>query len=58
MRAMKRLRDDPHLRPLLILVACAVGLAVIDARDVLTLATAASSFETFATIGLARSGWG
>jgi ribose/xylose/arabinose/galactoside ABC-type transport system permease subunit len=55
---MKRLRDDPHLRPLLILVACVVGLAVIDAHDVLTLATAASSFETFATIGMVALGLG
>ena len=55
---MKRLLDDPHMRPLLILVACVAGLAFIDARDVLTLATAASSFETFATIGLVALGLG
>ena len=55
---MKRLLDDPHIRPLLILAACVVGLALIDARDVLTLATAASSLETFATIGLVALGLG
>src|SRR3954451_4880689 len=49
---MKRLRDDPHMRPLVILAACIVNLALIDAHDFLTLATAASSLETFATIGL------
>ena len=27
---MKRLRDDPHMRPLFILAACIVGLALID----------------------------
>ena len=43
---MKRLRDDPHLRPLLILAACIVGLALIDPQDFLTLATAASSLES------------
>jgi ribose/xylose/arabinose/galactoside ABC-type transport system permease subunit len=57
--AMKRwFRDDPHARPLLILVACILGLALIDARDVLTIATAASTFETFATIGLVALGLG
>ena len=55
---MKRLRDDPHLRPLLILAACIVGLALIDPQDFLTLATAASSLETFATIGLVALGLG
>jgi hypothetical protein len=29
---MKRLRDDPHMRPLFILAACVVGLALVDAR--------------------------
>lgn len=46
------------MRPLLILAACIVGLALIDARDFLSLATAASSFETFATIGLVALGLG
>src|SRR6476646_7528439 len=55
---MKRLRDDPHMRPLFILAACAVGLALVDARDFLTVATAASSLETFATIGLVALGLG
>src|SRR4051812_13396958 len=55
---MKRLRDDPHMRPLVILAACIVGLALIDPQDVLTLATAASSLETFATIGLVALGLG
>src|SRR6476646_8871732 len=55
---MKRLRDDPHTRPLVILAACIVGLALIDPQDVLTLATAASSLETFATIGLVALGLG
>src|SRR3954449_4073555 len=55
---MKRLRDDPHLRPLLILAACIVGLALIDPHDFLALATAASSLETFATIGLVALGLG
>jgi ribose/xylose/arabinose/galactoside ABC-type transport system permease subunit len=56
---MKRLlRDDPHSRPLVILAACMLALALIDARDVLSLATAASSLETFATIGLVALGLG
>src|SRR3954453_3939285 len=55
---MKRLRDDPHMRPLVILAACIVGLALIDPQDVLTLATPASSLETFATIGLVALGLG
>src|SRR3954465_9340779 len=55
---MKRLRDDPHMRPLFILAACIVGLAVVDPQDFLTLATAASSLETFATIGLVALGLG
>jgi ribose/xylose/arabinose/galactoside ABC-type transport system permease subunit len=49
---MKRRLDDPHMRPLLILVACVAGLAFIDARDVLTLATAASSFEGWLIVRL------
>jgi ribose/xylose/arabinose/galactoside ABC-type transport system permease subunit len=57
--AMKRvLRDDPHIRPLIILAACILGLAVIDAKSVLTVATAASGFETFATLGLVALGLG
>jgi ribose/xylose/arabinose/galactoside ABC-type transport system permease subunit len=52
------IRDDPHVRPLLILTACIAGLALVDPRDVLTAATAASSFETFATIGLVALGLG
>ncbi|HZD62974.1 MAG TPA: hypothetical protein VE200_09290, partial [Xanthobacteraceae bacterium] len=55
---MKRLRNDPHMRPLVILAACIVGLALIDAQDFLTAATAASSLETFATIGLVALGLG
>ena len=56
---MKRvLRDDPHIRPLIILTACILGLAVIDAKSVLTVATAASGFETFATLGLVALGLG
>jgi ribose/xylose/arabinose/galactoside ABC-type transport system permease subunit len=56
---MKRsLRHDPHARPLLILAACILGLALIDARDFLTPATASSTFETFATIGLVALGLG
>lgn len=56
---MKRvLRDDPHIRPLIILAACILGLAVIDAKSVLTVATAASGFETFATLGLVALGLG
>jgi ribose/xylose/arabinose/galactoside ABC-type transport system permease subunit len=51
-------RDDPHVRPLLILAGCILGLALIDAREVLTAATAASAFETFATIGLVALGLG
>jgi ribose/xylose/arabinose/galactoside ABC-type transport system permease subunit len=54
---MKRF-DDPHARPLIILAACILGLTLIDARDVLTIATAASTFETFATIGLVALGLG
>jgi ribose/xylose/arabinose/galactoside ABC-type transport system permease subunit len=46
------------MRPLFILAACIVGLALIDPRDFLTLATAASSLETFATIGLVALGLG
>ena len=46
------------MRPLFILAACIVGLALIDPQDVLTLATAASSLETFATIGLVALGLG
>jgi ribose/xylose/arabinose/galactoside ABC-type transport system permease subunit len=56
---MKRaLGDDPHIRPLIILAACILGLAVIDAKSVLTVATAASGFETFATLGLVALGLG
>src|SRR3954469_23593316 len=55
---MKRLRDDHHMRPLFILAACIVGLALIDPQDFLTLATAASSLETFATISLVTLGLG
>ena len=51
-------RDDPHVRPLLILAGCILGLALIDAREVLAAATAASAFETFATIGLVALGLG
>src|SRR5215831_15112574 len=55
--AMKRLlRDD--LRPVLILAACIAGLTLIGGRDFLTLATAASSLETFATVGLVALGLG
>jgi ribose/xylose/arabinose/galactoside ABC-type transport system permease subunit len=50
--------DDPHARPLIILAACILGLTLIDARDVLTIATAASTFETFATVGLVALGLG
>ncbi|HEY7663129.1 MAG TPA: ABC transporter permease [Xanthobacteraceae bacterium] len=50
--------DHPYARPLLILAACVLGLALIDAHDVLTIATAASSLETFATIGLVALGLG
>lgn len=49
---------DPYARPLLILAACILGLALIDARDVLSIATAASSLETFATTGLVALGLG
>ena len=51
-------RDDPHMRPLLILAGCILGLALIDVREFLTMATAASTFETFATIGLVALGLG
>jgi ribose/xylose/arabinose/galactoside ABC-type transport system permease subunit len=50
--------DDPHARPLIILAGCILGLALVDARDVLTIATAASTFETFATVGLVALGLG
>ena len=54
---MKRLlRDD--LRPVLILAACIAGLALVGGREFLTLATAASSLETFATVGLVALGLG
>jgi len=52
------LRDDPHARPLVILAACMLALALGDARNFLTLATAVSSLETFATIGLVALGLG
>jgi ribose/xylose/arabinose/galactoside ABC-type transport system permease subunit len=52
------LRDDPHVRPLVILAACMLALALGAARDFLTLATAVSSLETFATIGLVALGLG
>ncbi len=56
---MKRfLRDDPHARPLIVLAACILGLALIDAREVLSVATVTSTFETFATIGLVALGLG
>ena len=46
------------MRPLLILAGCILGLALIDVREFLTMATAASTFETFATIGLVALGLG
>jgi ribose/xylose/arabinose/galactoside ABC-type transport system permease subunit len=52
------LRDDPHARPWAILSACVIGLVIVGQGNVLTLSTAFSTFETFATIGLVALGLG
>jgi ribose/xylose/arabinose/galactoside ABC-type transport system permease subunit len=60
MRLGNALRDDPHLRPLAILIGCIVLLVLADQGrgDVLRLATAFTTLETFGTIGLVALGLG
>lgn len=55
-----RLRDDPHVRPLLILAACFAILAAADRGQghFLTATTAFSTLEGFATWGLVALGLG
>lgn len=54
------LRNDPHLRPLAILVGCIVLLAIADwgRGEVLRAATAVTTLDTFGTIGLVALGLG
>lgn len=56
----KFLRDDPHVRPLGILAACILLLALADGGEgrFLSVATAFSTFEIFATIGPVALGLG
>jgi ribose/xylose/arabinose/galactoside ABC-type transport system permease subunit len=53
-------RNDPHLRPLLIFIACVLLLVAADRGrgDILTSATAFSMFESFSTGGLVALGLG
>jgi ribose/xylose/arabinose/galactoside ABC-type transport system permease subunit len=54
------LRNDPHVRPLGILIICIVLLAIADRGqgEVLSAATAFTTLDTFATIGLVALGLG
>ena len=54
------LRNDPHVRPLGILLACVIVLAIADwgRGDVLSLATMFTTLDTFGTIGLVALGLG
>jgi len=54
------LRNDPHLRPLAILLGCIVLLAIADwgRGEVLRVATVVTTLETFGTIGLVALGLG
>jgi ribose/xylose/arabinose/galactoside ABC-type transport system permease subunit len=53
-------RNDPHARPLAILLACIMLLAVADwgRGEVLSAATAITTLDTFGTIGLVALGLG
>ena len=58
---MPRLRlDDPHAKPLAILIACLVLLTIVDHGQmrIWTKGTAFSALETFATSGLVALGLG
>jgi ribose/xylose/arabinose/galactoside ABC-type transport system permease subunit len=60
MQLASALRNDPHVRPLIILIGCIVLLALADRGkgDVLSLATVSTTLDTFATIGLVALGLG
>jgi ribose/xylose/arabinose/galactoside ABC-type transport system permease subunit len=60
MRLANLLRNDPHARPLAILIGCLVLLVIADGGkgEVLRTATAFTTLETFGTIGLVALGLG
>lgn len=60
MSLCSHLRNDPHLRPVLILAACVALLVVADwgKGEVVSAATAFTTLETFGTVGLVALGLG